>query len=210
MVQEPAGSGPRPESRPETLAGMSASATALQAVIDKQAITEALYRYCRGLDRGDWETVRGCYWPDAIEDHNKYQGGLEGFLSYARARVEDHQGSHFLTNILIDLVSSTRAHCESYVRSFEYLRADALPGGILDIDLAPDSYLDLEVGGRYLDVFEKRDDRWRISRRTLVIDYNTVRPSGARWEELFGELRHRGGQFPDDPLYQVFPGTGGQ
>jgi hypothetical protein len=45
---------------------------ALQALLDKQEITELLTRYLRSVDRGDVATLRACYLPDATEDH----GGL--------------------------------------------------------------------------------------------------------------------------------------
>ena len=45
---------------------------ALQALLDKQEITELLTRYLRSVDRGDVATLRSCYLPGATEDH----GGL--------------------------------------------------------------------------------------------------------------------------------------
>jgi len=45
---------------------------ALQALLDKQKIAELLTRYLRSVDRGDVDTLRACYLPDATEDH----GGL--------------------------------------------------------------------------------------------------------------------------------------
>jgi SnoaL-like domain len=46
--------------------------TTLQALLDKQEITELLTRYLRSVDRGDVATLRSCYLPGATEDH----GGL--------------------------------------------------------------------------------------------------------------------------------------
>jgi len=38
---------------------------ALQALLDKQQITELLTRYLRSVDRGDVDTLRTCYLPGA-------------------------------------------------------------------------------------------------------------------------------------------------
>jgi hypothetical protein len=42
---------------------------ALQALLDKQEITELLTRYLCSVDRGDVATLRACYLPGATEDH---------------------------------------------------------------------------------------------------------------------------------------------
>jgi SnoaL-like domain len=42
--------------------------TTLQALLDKQEITELLTRYLRSVDRGDVATLRSCYLPGATED----------------------------------------------------------------------------------------------------------------------------------------------
>ena len=36
----------------------------IQALLDKQAITETLMRYARAIDRRDPELLRSIYWPE--------------------------------------------------------------------------------------------------------------------------------------------------
>jgi len=43
--------------------------SALEELVARNAITEVLYRYCRGVDRRDWELLRSCYHPEAQDDH---------------------------------------------------------------------------------------------------------------------------------------------
>ena len=38
---------------------------AVLALLDKQAVTETLLRYCRAVDRRDAELMRKVYWPEA-------------------------------------------------------------------------------------------------------------------------------------------------
>ena len=51
---------------------MPDQSASLQALLDKQEITELLTRYLRSVDRGDLDTLRSCYLLGATEDH----GGL--------------------------------------------------------------------------------------------------------------------------------------
>jgi hypothetical protein len=54
-----------------------------QELQDKAEIREVHMRYCRGIDRMDFDLVRSCYHPDAIDRHGAYEGGVEGFIKWA-------------------------------------------------------------------------------------------------------------------------------
>ena len=47
---------------------------ALQRLIDKDEIRDVMARYCRGVDRADWDLVRSTYHTDAYDDHGDYRG----------------------------------------------------------------------------------------------------------------------------------------
>ena len=88
--------------------------TAVQALLDKQSISELLMRYSRAMDRRDWDLARAVYWPDAADDHMQYQGDVEGFIKHAVNFLIDMPTMHFLGNSLIDLGSATSAFSETY------------------------------------------------------------------------------------------------
>jgi len=44
----------------------------LLAAADKEEIRDALFRYCRGIDRGDAAMMRSAYHADAIEHHGDF------------------------------------------------------------------------------------------------------------------------------------------
>ncbi|MEL7130563.1 MAG: nuclear transport factor 2 family protein, partial [Pseudomonadota bacterium] len=74
-----------------------------------------------------------------------------------------------------------------------------------DVEGAPQEKV---VGGRYLDVIEKRGDEWKISSRVYVMDWNRNTPSAAIWEGgLYDQLKYRGLRFPDD-LSRDYAGVG--
>ena len=44
----------------------------LQTLLDKQALAELVYGYCRACDRRDFALVRTLYHDDAIDDHGSH------------------------------------------------------------------------------------------------------------------------------------------
>lgn len=128
--------------------------------IDKQEITEVLYRYARAVDRKDFDRVADCYFPDAIDNHGGYIGTVAGLIEDMKSRHATIDSSlHYVTNVLIDLDGDT-ADVESYCLC--YLRqAPAVAGG-------PQSRATVKC--RYVDRFERRDGQWRIADRIVVFD----------------------------------------
>ena len=159
----------------------------LRAAADKEEIRDALFRYCRGIDRGDPEMMRSAYHEDAIEHHGSfYDGPARDYCNFviehlAHVLVARHE----LTNILIELEGDS-ARVESYFLSFQRIKARA-----------EDDF----IGGRYLDRFTRRNGLWLIAERTLVFDWTGLaRFDGASpYEESFPTGTRDG----NDPLYNI-------
>ena len=78
----------------------------LETLAAKQAITEVIYRYCRGLDRMDRTLALSVWHPGGTADYGEemYVGTGEGFVDWVwqqHAHFDRH--SHQITNILIDV-----------------------------------------------------------------------------------------------------------
>ena len=169
------------------------SAEAIQALIDKQAISEVLMRYCRAIDRRDADLMRRVYWPDAIDDHAVFQGDVEEFIAYAFPFMEGVIIQHAISNIMIDLTGAHEAFSECYFSGFHDFPAEQ-------------GRLERIVGGRYLDRHERRDGEWRIARRTLAIDWYHERRGNSVWDSgRYANLENRGAPKPADPLYRLHP-----
>jgi hypothetical protein len=163
----------------------------LQALIDQQEIGDVLKRYCRAIDRRDRALLEQVYWPDATDDHATFRGTPAEFIDYAFAHTAEMATSHMITNILIDFDGATGAFSECYFSAYHNF-----PG--------PAGRMDRTVGGRYLDHFEKRDERWAISARTVCIDWYVEQPATSNWESgRYANLPARGGAVPGDPLYRL-------
>jgi len=162
---------------------------------DREAIRDCLFRYSRGVDRGDAELLRSVYWPGAIDYHTGFTGTGEEFIEWALPRLmEMEQNVHMIGNVFIRLAGDT-AEVESYLWS-----VSVVPG---------DQPRQIMVSGRYLDKFEKRKDEWRIAERTVVHDWFNETDQTGDWSVgpfgMSGLLR--GGPLKGDPSGTWFGGA---
>jgi len=132
----------------------------METLAAKQAITEVLHQYCRGMDRMDTELTRQCYHADGIDQHTgQYSGSGHGWAEWVdRLHASMVVTQHKLTNILIE-VSGDDAWSESY---WTVILRIPFGGKVIDVTAA----------GRYLDHFRCIDDVWAIQRRRTVNDWH--------------------------------------
>ena len=157
-----------------------------QAIMDRQAIVELIYRYCRAMDRIDAELGYSIWHEDAVADYGAqiYQGSGRGFIDHVceqhrRALTHTHQ----VTNITIEL-EQDRAASESYVTSvLRFMQAG--------------STKQITTWGRYIDTWTRRGGRWGIDKRIAIVDLDEIRDAGVT-------NRHdRGRRDKTDPSYAV-------
>lgn len=165
--------------------------SALQQLLDKQAIAEILYRRARAGDRGDAELAHSCYHPGATERHGEFDGLASEFIdvvSFTRPKPGSPiKGMmHMITNILCEFSSADRAFVESY-----HVAWCQMTDGT-----------DAEIGGRYLDRFERREGRWGIVHRDVIFDWSRMEPETAKfWERHPAKPFLFGKRGAEDPLY---------
>lgn len=167
----------------------------LQQLIDREAIRDCLYRYCRGIDRADEATLRSTYWPDAHDSHGAYVGSAEGFIEMARAVFKTNpRNIHQVSNILIEFDGPNAAAVETYFNALQ--RAPDRQGTVRQVLLC----------GRYCDRFEKRGGEWRVADRTVVYDWVEEQDAPAEPEaKRFGARQPIGAAYPDDRIYSLLP-----
>ncbi|HZG29414.1 MAG TPA: nuclear transport factor 2 family protein [Ensifer sp.] len=166
---------------------------AVQELLDREAIRDCLYRYCRGVDRADEAALRSAYWEDATDRHGPYQGTAAGFIEWALKSLPGFERSiHQITNVLIEFQPGGAA-VESQFTAYQ--RAPNAAGVMQQFLLM----------GRYADWFEKRGEEWRVKRRTVIYDWVEEQPLPAESEaERFGVRQPIGGKKPDDAVYELF------
>lgn len=133
-------------------------------VAARQAITEVLHRYCRGMDRMDRELTLSCWHPGGTDEHAPlYAGSAEGFVDWLWPVHAAMLGTrHVLTNIHIE-VDGDRAVSESY-----WTVTLRVP--------RPEGVVDIFGGGRYLDRLECIRGVWAFRHRCSVHDWDRVDP----------------------------------
>lgn len=125
---------------------------------DIELIRDVAKRYCRGVDRLDEAEMKSAYWPDATDDHGTFVGNAWDFTEYCMVgHLKWRSTNHCIFNHLIELdANGVHARAEIYNVSY-LLQKDA---DVLDT-----------WHGRYLDLYEKRGDEWRILERVCVHEY---------------------------------------
>ena len=131
----------------------------LGALTDKQAITEVLHRYCRGIDRGDAELVNSVYHEDATDDHGIWKGPGISFAAWMLPQLALIPCMHAVTNILIDLRGDI-AFSEAYCLAFS-------AGSAINQE---NSEGNNTVMCRFVDRFERRNGEWKIADRKVLFD----------------------------------------
>jgi hypothetical protein len=167
----------------------------LHQLADREGIRDCLVRYARGIDRRDRDTLSSAYWPDATDDHILYSGLANGFIDWILPLLHTmEQTMHLLGNITFDL-HLPHARTETYFVAY-HLRRVAGSGDLSDQAL----------GGRYLDILEKREDEWRIAERKVVIDWITEYPSSNPWSAALPGVPFRTNIAPADFSHFHFKG----
>ena len=171
---------------------------ALQRLIDKDDIRDLMARYARGLDRADWDIVRGTYHADAYDDHGDFKGGVEEFIAYAREKLSTaSQVMHFLGSCLIEFASRDVAIVETYFFTAHTLGPEAQKAYGAENTGGP---VQISQYGRYVDRAERRNGVWRTARRIVIFEstrlaLGEVPPIKSNWAH-----HHRD---QNDPIFRM-------
>ncbi len=148
------------------------SALEMQTLLAQHSIRDCLARLARGEDRRDAQALGACFWPDSSFDYAMYKGTFAEYLAWVVPGAEAITNTqHVLGQSVID-VSGNSAKAETHVISYHRI-AMGESGG--DHDTC--------IGGRYLDLFEKRDGVWAIKHRTMLYDWHQDWGASADWSQ---------------------------
>lgn len=137
----------------------------LEELLAEAAIRDVQIRYCRAVDRMDFDLLRSCFHPDATAEYGFFQGGVDAFVEMAGRELQAYTGTvHFTGNQLVE-VDGDSAWAEHYTTASHRCPADEA-GPLRD-------YVAIV---RYVDRMERRNGDWRIARRILVLDSSRTDP----------------------------------
>jgi ketosteroid isomerase-like protein len=172
---------------------MATTDAVLQEMIDEFQLRKLVNAYCRAVDRGDFARLRILYHPDAVDAHGDFsEGTADDFLDQlAAAHPYIRSMQHNITTMNF-AISGRAAEGEIYT-----IAIHTLAGKGRDVDLV--------VGGRYLDKYEKRDDAWKLIERTIVTDWARVNdPSTMDLSHPITRDTLKGTPDANDPSYRFF------
>lgn len=165
----------------------------VQRLLDKQAISDVIMRYCRGVDRFDAEIVASVYHPDAVDDHGTrvFRGPNIGEEIVEWMRPVAKVLTHHIGTQNIEFLDSDTAASESYSTGWHI--------NVVDGEERP-----MQTVGRYIDRLERRNGRdWKIAHRVFVMEMSRYVPTGDLPSLAdVGRARHD----HSDPSYTVFAG----
>lgn len=167
--------------------------TTLQRLADTQAIRDLVLRYCRAIDRRDLDQLEQLYHNDAIDDHGAFSAGpVQKFLDLLPTILDGMINvSHQILNHYIE-IDGDYAEGEVYTIAYHLTRDEN------------GKEIEVIVGGRYLDLYEKRDGVWKFKYRKIVSDWNQIQPSLSNWDAPMFTGTARGGHRQSDPSWELF------
>jgi hypothetical protein len=161
----------------------------------RNEILDVLHRYCRAVDRTDKELLLELYHPDAIDDHGFFRGDPDEYAAWVIPMLKGYSKhhTHTLSNTLIEFgPGPDEAKVESHIWACHVPFEPADGEDVVEI-----------LVGRFLDRFERRDGKWLIAHRLLVVDWDTTIPLSSAFGDPSawpGGLPPRGGRRGEDPL----------
>jgi hypothetical protein len=171
-------------------------AARLDALEARQQIADVVNLVARGWDRRDEDLLRKCFWPDARLRHGGFDGAAADFVAFGlekTARVL--RARHLISNLVI-AVQRDRALAECHFCA-THRRPNA----------AGSDEEDYEIGGRFLDRFERRAGDWRIAFRRGLNEFERLSPR-ADVSLACADPASLGRRWPEDALYAMLADLG--
>ena len=157
----------------------------LRAALDRQQITDLIYRYCRAVDRIDVELGYSVWHADGVAEYEGfYSGSGRGLID--KVCASHHHllcHSHQISNIIIEL-DGERAASETYITATLRMQDGARLKQIM-------------VWSRYVDRWSRRNGRWGIDKRLNIRDFDEIREVVAMSQSSWGQ------RSPNDPSYEA-------
>jgi ketosteroid isomerase-like protein len=165
----------------------------LQSLLDERDIRAVIARYARSVDHSDWDALRSCYHPDATDAHGAHNGSVDDFLESSKEFVHKVDSmTHVMGQSTIEIdgdMAWVETYCLCLVR-YSAKGEDDLP-------------MDRVANLRYVDIFERRDEQWRIRHRKLV--HHPSRLDPVLQDAVLADKALRARLDPDDPSYDRRP-----
>jgi len=123
----------------------------------RSRIVDLMRRYAAAVDRGDWGTVKSCYFPDAYDDHGVVKGNPDDLITHFARTLKTFSGT-------LHLVGEPEIEQESPGRFL--VRTPSLAFHWAERGTGTKSLL---MGALYEDIVEIRSEECAVARRTVIV-----------------------------------------
>jgi ketosteroid isomerase-like protein len=124
--------------------------------------------YARAVDFRDYDTFASLFTEDGVLDVGQPLEGRDAIRTAMSRRPDELRSRHILTNIFIDVVSTTEARGISYLTLYRHVGAESLKREPIPFD-GPAAV------GHYEDRYVLTDDGWKFKRRQLHLAFRRAR-----------------------------------
>ncbi len=126
---------------------------------DRVEIHDVVLRYCRGVDRLDFDLVRSAYHPDGIDHHTGFDGTVDEYIAWVATALRRFTGTmHVVANHLSEIDGDV-AVSETYGFAAHWT------------DSSDDPRHNFTSGFRYVDLMTREAGRWAIRERWAVREW---------------------------------------
>jgi hypothetical protein len=152
---------------------------------DRRDIHDTVLRYCRAVDRLDFDGIRAVYADDGVDHHTGFSGPADEYVAWLRTLLPRLDGTMHLVGNHLAEVAGDEAVAETYGTAVHW----ASP--------RDDPRTNFTSGFRYVDHFVRTAAGWRIRERWAVREW--TRSDAGRLLAPEGE-GPRGRRDDQDPL----------
>jgi len=136
----------------------------VEALLDRAAITDTVYRYATGIDTRDWALYRSIFADEVDFDFHTWSGAppsrikADDWVAGVRGGLSGFDATqHTLTNPVVTL-NGDEATCVMYMSALHYL----VTGEKREMQ---------SLGGYYTDKLRRTGDGWKIHACTLTVTW---------------------------------------
>lgn len=126
---------------------------------DRHAIHDTVLRYCRAVDRLDYDGIRAVYADDGVDHHTGFSGPADDYVAWLRGLLPRLDGTMHLVGNHLAEVAGDEAVAETYGTAVHW-------GTPRD-----DPSRNFTSGFRYVDHFVRTTSGWRIRERWAVREW---------------------------------------
>lgn len=156
-------------------------------LLDKQAISELIWRYAHAIDRHDDRLLASLFTADGTLSYGLFNGSVTQLIESRTASPSPISMTHHMVGNILISIDGDSALAQSYLSVVH--RANR--GGALR---------DEHVRARYLDQFRRVEEQWLFARRSLVYDWSaTMEADSLPWWDAHGQGARSGSRNGDDP-----------